>query len=240
MQKTVVVGFRSAEQSELEPSEVSAFNAEILTRLDGNSYPGVTVQTEDLAATDIWMRRTERPSRRVAAVVAVWTLPGQEVGDVGRIAADLWPDQVRCVVEETVVRRKPGQSSDATTPVPGRTMTSLLYRSPSQTHEEHLQHWAEVHQPLSLRIHPQHTYVRNAVIGDQSAAGIDFDAISEEGFASVADIVEPARFFGADVTTSTWRENASTIGADIKLFLDRRRTTATVMFEYRLREVTGQ
>jgi EthD domain len=238
MQKTVVVGFRSADQGALNPSEVVEFNADLLTQLD--HYPGMTVQTEDLAATDIWMRRTERPSRRVAAVIAVWTPPGQDVDDLSRIAAELWPDQVRCVVQETVVRWGLGQVSSPITPVPGRTMTSLLYRAESLTSAEFEGHWVDVHQPLSLRIHPQHTYIRNMVLGDQMSGGIDFDAISEEGFASVADIVEPQRFFGADLSTATWRDNASTIGADIKLFLDRHRTTATVMLEYRLREVAGR
>ena len=121
-------------------------------------------------------------------------------------------------------------------PQPGVLVTSLLHRAPSLSRDEFVAHWRDVHQPMSLRIHPQHTYVRNVVARVVEPASPQFDAVCEEGFASVDDVVDRSRFFGADVTGTTWRENATTIGDDIPLFLDVRRTEATITREYRLRD----
>ena len=52
------------------------------------------------------------------------------------------------------------------------------------------------------------------------AAGTpQFDAIAEEGFVSVDDVLEPSHFYGADLTDATreagWPDNAKTIGGDV-------------------------
>ena len=57
----------------------------------------------------------------------------------------------------------------------------------------------------------------------------------KDGGASVDDVLEPSRFFGADPSTP-WKDNARTIGDDVPRFLDTEHTVATIMREYRLRE----
>jgi hypothetical protein len=93
---------------------------------------------------------------------------------------------------------------------------------------------------MSLRIHPQHTYVRNLATRTAAPATAQFDAVCEEGFASIDDVLEPSRFYGADLTDATrdegWPPNAKTIGGDVLLFLDTDHTVATIMREYRLRD----
>jgi EthD domain len=237
MQKVVFVGYRPGEAAALTASDVLRINTRLLDELDGDLFPGIVLQTEDYQTTEQWLRRREPPDRRVTALLALWTQPETDIGDAARLVSDIWPDHDNVVVAETVVRCQSGGQTSATTPRSGRTVVSLMFRSPTMTRDECVRHWVEVHQPMSLRIHPQHTYVRNVVLDDPTSTGPEFDAISQEGLASVEDILEPERFFGADVSTSTWRENAVTIGDDVKLFLDRKKTTATVMFEYRLRDV---
>ena len=240
----MVVGYLAGDAPARDPSDVVALNQRLLRDLDGATYPGLSLQVEDHETTMRW-RRGRVPARRVAASLAVWTEDGDVVDEITAIVADVWTDFAVCAVTETVPRWRTDRATSATRPQPGVIVTSLLYRKPSMTHHEFYVHWRDVHQPMSLRIHPQHTYVRNLVTRTSAPADPQFDAprfdaVCEEGFAAVDDVLEPSRFYGADLTDARrdegWPPNAKTIGGDVLLFLDTDHTVATIMREYRLRD----
>jgi hypothetical protein len=184
---------------------------------------------EDHEATTRWQRGHVR-ARRVAASLSVWT----DSGDV----ADVWRELTAGFVTETVPRRRTTRAPSTTEPQPGVVVTSLLHRRPDMTVDEFVAHWRDVHQPMSLRIHPQHSYVRNLVAPAVApATAPSFDAICEEGFAALDDVLEPSRFFGAD-PASRWQDNARTIGDDVPAFLDTEHTVATIMRDSLLRDLS--
>ena len=240
----MLVGYLAGDAPATDPSDVVALNQRLLRDLDGATYPGLSLQVEDHETNTRW-QRGRVPARRVAASLAVWTEDGDVVDEITAIVADAWTDFAVCAVTETVPRWRTDRATSATDPQPGVIVTSLLYRKPSMTHREFYVHWRDVHQPMSLRIHPQHTYVRNLVTRTPAPADPQFDAprfdaVCEEGFASVDDVLEPSRFYGADLTDARrdegWPPNAKTIGGDVLLFLDTDHTVATIMREYRLRD----
>ncbi|MCM3882985.1 EthD domain-containing protein [Frankia sp. R82] len=248
MEKVVFVAHQPGDIPALSPADVVQFNHRLLGELPADRCPGIAVRVEDRETTDRWQRRSEPVTRRFVAALSVWVEAGEDTGDVAALVADVWPDHVAAVVTEAVVRWGGSRPVSATRPQPGHTVAALLYRLPSLTHDQLVRHWIDVHQPMSLRIHPARTYVRNVVARVVPATGRPtpdgplvegepFDALSEEGFASLEDVLDPARFFGGDVTEATWQQNASTIGDDIRLFLDGTRTVAAVMDEYLLRDL---
>ena len=236
MEKVLVVAFRPGDAPTLDPTEILRLDERLLRDLDATRYPGVSLQVSDDEATAQWRRGGRPGARQVAAVLALWTESGDDVGAVTRIVGDVWPDHAVSVVTETVPRWRTDRATSAVEPQPGVIVTSLLHRAPAMTRDEFVGHWRDVHQPMSLRIHPQHTYVRNVVARVLVPASPQFDAVCEEGFASVDDVLDRSRFFGADVATATWQENATTIGDDIPRFLDTGRTVAIIMREHRLRD----
>ncbi len=210
-------------------------NENLLATLDPARFPEVALQVEDRDATMRWQRRDRPLAGRVVATLAAWTECGDDASDVEAATARLSSEYAGFVVTEAVPRWRTDRSVSGTEPRPGVVMTSLLRRATQLSRDEFLAHWQHVHQPMSLRIHPQWTYVRNVVARALTAGAPDVDAICEEGFASVDDVLDPARFYGGDLTNASWQDNAQTIGNDVKLFLDAARTTSTIMREYRLR-----
>lgn len=235
MEKVVFVAFADDDAPGLEPGSVISHTERLSTSLDAARYPELSLQVEDREATMRWQRRTEPMEGRLAAVLSTWTECADETGDVEAAVAQLSDDYAAYVVTEAVPRWNTDRSTSATEPVPGVIVTSLLGRAASMNRAEFEAHWQHVHQPMSLRIHPQWTYVRNLVARTLTPNAPDVDAVCEEGFAMVDDVLEPERFYGADVTNATWQQNAETIGDDVPLFLDMANTTSTIMREYRLR-----
>ncbi len=235
----MVVGYLAGDAPATDPQVIVDLSQRLLRDLDATTYPGLSLQVEDYETTTRW-QRGRVPARRVAASLAVWTEDGDVVDDITRSFADVWSDLNSCVVTETVPRWRTDRATSATEPQPGVIVTSLLYRKASMSPHDFYVHWRDVHQPMSLRIHPQHTYVRNLVTRTAAPTDPQFDAVCEEGFASVDDVLEPSRFYGADLTDATreagWPDNAKTIGGDVVLFLDTDHTVATIMREYRLRD----
>ena len=235
----MVVGYQAGDAPALDPAEVVDLNQRLLRALDATAHPGLSLQVEDHETTTRW-QRGRTPARRVAASLAVWTESGDVVDDITAVVDHVWTDRTVCVVTETVPRWRTDRATSATEPQPGVIVTSLLYRTSSMNHDEFVDHWRAVHQPMSLRIHPQHTYVRNLVARAATPASPQFDAVCEEGFASVDDVLDPSRFYGGDITNTTWQENAQTIGGDVLRFLDPEHTVATIMREYRLRDIRSR
>jgi hypothetical protein len=231
----MVVGYAAADAPAIAVADITAFNERLLAGLDERLFPGLSLQVEDHENTQRWQRQTRPLARRVAVSLAGWAEDGDDVSPITAIIGEVWSNHSACVVTETVPRWRTDRATSATEAQPGVTVTSLLHRRPDITPVEFVTHWRDVHQPMSLRIHPQHTYVRNLVTRAAVAAPPPFDAICEEGFASVDDVLDPSRFFGAD-PGAPWKDNARTIGDDVPLFLDTEHTVATIMREYRLRE----
>ena len=235
----MVVAHLAGDAPALDPQAIVSLNQRLLRELDPARYPGIALQVEELEATTRW-QRGRVADRRFAASLAVWTEDGDVVDDITAIVDDVWADRSVCIATETVPRWRTDRATSATEPQPGVLVTSLLYRKASMTPHEFYAHWRDVHQPMSLRIHPQHTYVRNLVTRTITPATPQFDAIAEEGFVSVDDVLEPSHFYGAGLTDATreagWHDNAKTIGGDVLRFLDTDHTVAMIMREYRLRD----
>ena len=236
MEKVVFVAFSSPETAQLTSEAVAAFNDRLLDALDAATYPDLAVQIEEADDTTRWQRLPRPAARRVVATIAAWTECGDDVGPLAEIVADRFPDHAGLVVTEAIPRWRNPRVTSTSAPQEGVIVTSLLFRSPAMSHDEFVSHWRDVHQPMSLRIHPQWTYVRNVAVRPLTPDAPPLDAICEEGFASVDDVLEPSRFYGGDLSGSTWRENAQTIGDDVRIFLDTDRTTSTIAREYRLRD----
>jgi len=239
VEKVLVVAHLAGDAPAMDAHAIVALNQRLLRELDAVRYPGIALQVEDLEATTRW-QRGRVAERRFAASLAVWAEDGDVVDEITAVVDDVWADRSVCIATETVPRWRTDRATSATEPQPGVLVTSLLYRKSSMTPHEFYVHWRDVHLPMSLRIHPQHTYVRNLVTRAVVAGTPQFDAIAEEGFGSVDDVLEPSHFYGADLTDDTrdegWPANAKTIGGDVVLFLDTDHTVATIMREYRLRD----
>ena len=235
MEKVVLVAFASDGASPLGDDQVLRLNEHLLEVLDPVLYPDLGLQVEDHEATLRWQRRERSLASRLRLSLSAWTECGDDVSELVAALGPLADDHAAFVVTEAVPRWEAARTVSATGPRPGVTVTSLLCRNPAMTHDEFVAHWRDVHQPMSLRIHPQRTYVRNVVARTLTAETVPIDAVCEEGFASLDDVLDPARFFGADTSGRSWKENAGVIGADVGLFLDTAHTTATIMRDHRLR-----
>lgn len=239
MEKVVFIAFAIDDAPSLDPGATRRFNEELLRSLDPIIYPEVSLQVEDGDATMRWMKRVRPLARRVGAVLSTWTECADNAGDVEAAIARLSDDYAGYVVTESVPRWQTDRSASAVEARPGVLVTSLLCRAPLLTRDEFVAHWRLVHQPMSLRIHPQWTYVRNVVARVLTPDAPEIDALCEEGFAHVDDVIDPARFYGGDVSHTTWKENGRTIGNDVPLFLDTTHTSSTITREYRLRTFRG-
>jgi hypothetical protein len=212
-------------------------NNALVRVLHAERFPGLALQIEDHDITRSWQRGRPTPSQRVVACLSVWTSCSDEVGEAEAVFAEFFEDFAGYLVTEAVPRAASDHGTSLSASRPGVILTSLLYRARSMTHDEFVDYWQLVHQPMSLRIHPQRAYVRNVVARTLTSDAPGIDGVCEEGFASTADILDNSRFYGADVDITTWQQNRTTIGEDVPLFLDTARTTSTIMREYRLRAV---
>ena len=154
--------------------------------------------------------------------------------DVEQVVSAISSDYAGFVVTEAMPKGRSTGFVSSIDPQPGLKVTSLLCRAPSLTHDKFLSHWYEVHMPMSLRIHPQWTYARNVITRTLTPGSPDSDAVCEEGFEHLNDVLDPQCFYGAD--GHTWVQNRSTIGDDVVKFLDRSRSLTSIMREYRLRD----
>ncbi|OJZ76171.1 hypothetical protein BRW65_01725 [Mycobacterium paraffinicum] len=172
--------------------------------------------------------------RRLVALVTLWVDSADELGQAGGFLNEFCDEVTGYVVTETVSRW--WVTADGP-PAGGVNAVSLLHRNRTMTRERFLQHWAEVHMPISLRYHPQWRYVRNPVVrtlvGDSTRAP---DAIAEEGFATPRDLIDPMRFYGVDDgTTETLEINKKIVFDDVPVFLDVASTATFVTQEHVIR-----
>ena len=203
------------------------------TQLSVERYPDVSLQVEEREITDQWQRR-DPGAYRMHSVLSVWTECADDVRDVEQVVSAISSDYAGFVVTEAMPKGRAAGFVSSVDAQPGIKVTSLLCRASSLTRDEFLSHWYEVHMPMSLRIHPQWTYARNVISRTLTPGAPDGDAVCEEGFEHLNDVLDPERFYGAD-DGQTWVQNRATIGDDVVKFLDRSQSLTSIMREYRLR-----
>lgn len=227
--KVVYVGL----EEEAGPVGDSAALLSLGETLEARVASGLVVQLPDRDVNELWWA-DRRPRYPLAAVVQVWSRQPDSIPVLHEALGTVPLSWHSFVVSEDVLRWEAPAAAAPQLQRPGVVLTALLFRAPTLTRAGFDHHWRAVHVPMSLRIHPQWTYVRNIVTSSIGANAISLDGISEEGIPTTADILDPSRFFGAD--GGDWRTNRSQIHQDIPIFLDPRRTSATIMREYRIRD----
>jgi hypothetical protein len=195
--------------------------------LDPDRFPSVSVQVIDRDASEAWWGGSP-PSTRLLAVLSAWTDCGDDSSDLVALVSDTCGAANTATSAVAVTETVPRWEA-----APTAVLTALLHRRADMSHEQFVDHWRDGHQPLSFRIHPQCTYVRNDV-SRRLVGAPSFDAICDEGVRDVEDILDPARFYGAD--GGDWKANRRIIGGDVPKFLDPA-TTASIMREHRFRDL---
>ena len=233
MEKVIFAALAKAESESVDARVLVDGAAE---RLGADHYPGVSVQVEDRAANDRWRGDRPAPAWRLGATLAAWTECADDVSELEKLVSSVSSRCMGFVVAEAVPRWDAPRAVNQTEPQPGVTVTSLLTRAPSLSRDEFLAHWYDVHMPMSLRIHPQWTYVRNIVDRVLTPNAPAVDAVCEEGFPDLEDVLEPSRFYGADAKATPWQRGRSEIGGDVPKFLDPAETMTSIMREYRVRD----
>ena len=111
---------------------------------------------------------------------------------------------------------------------PGVKMISVFEQPARLTRAEFIARWHGSHTPLSLEVHPLWRYVRNVVARPLSEGAPDYAGIVEEHVRELADLTDPARFYGgADVMAA----NIQRILEDARSFLDLERVMSVVTSE---------
>ena len=215
MEKVVLVAFAAEGATPLETEDVRTLNERLLRDLDAARYSDLSLQIEDHETNDPVAAARTVPSpgeSRCRSQSGPSTATSWRAG--GCASRPLRPRWRAWSPRPSPVADGPDDHRHGA--AARRTVTSLLYRMPTMTPHEFVAHWRDVHQPMSLRIHPQHTYVRNVVARALTRDPLAEDAVCEEGFASIDDVLEPARFYGADGTRpweATPTSSATTCGS---------------------------
>jgi EthD domain-containing protein len=111
---------------------------------------------------------------------------------------------------------------------PGAKLITVFEQPARLTRDEFIARWHGSHTPLSLQIHPMWRYVRNVVARPLTPDAPNYAGIVEEHFRELADITDPARFYGGkDVMAA----NIKRVIDDVRTFLDLERVTSIVASE---------
>lgn len=115
---------------------------------------------------------------------------------------------------------------------PGVGLLTLFNRKRGLSDEGFIARWHGSHTPLSLRIHPLWSYLRNEIEATMLDGSPRFDAIVEEHFAAAEDLLRPTRFFGG-----AWHAvpNMARVAWDISRLIDLGSMETYLASEYHLR-----
>jgi hypothetical protein len=111
---------------------------------------------------------------------------------------------------------------------PGVKLISVFEQPARLTREEFIARWHGSHTPLSLEIHPLWRYVRNVVARPLTAGAPNFAGIVEEHVRELADLTDPARFYGGKANMAA---NMKRVLDDARSFLDLERVASVVASE---------
>jgi hypothetical protein len=173
-----------------------------------------------------------RPRERLAAVVSLWVDCADDCADAEAFLASLGDSTRGYAVTEAVKRWNVDAKGNG--PPDAVTALTVMRPAPGTTPHDLLRHWRDVHMPMSLRIHPQWSYVRNVVVRSLSGEVDVPVGIAEQGFAHPDDLVDAHRFYGA-VDDESFAANRSAILADVPTFLDVETTETYVTEEHVVR-----
>jgi EthD domain len=132
------------------------------------------------------------------------------------------------LVTESVPRDFDQRTWPDGTQSPGVKLISAFEQPARLTRDEFIARWHGSHTPLSLEIHPLWRYVRNVVARPLTKGAPPYAGIVEEHLREVADLVEPARFYGGKDKLAA---NMKRVIDDVRSFLDLERVVNVVVRE---------
>ncbi len=157
--------------------------------------------------------------RNRCALFSIWQRPGDETSAAELKGALDAPPEASCA----------GYLVESATPVaydrawpdgevtPGTGILTLFRKRPDLDDAEFIERWHGGHTPLSLRIHPLWSYVRNRVLKPWIEGSPPLDGIVEEFCRNRSDLLNPARFFGGWTVMPL---NMAKVAIDIRRFID--------------------
>ena len=243
MEKLLYLAFASPNVPVRDGDDVLAAACEVFGPA---RYRGVTVQ---LPRADVEAARRrergvvlehvegEREQRagareRLVAMVSLWLDCADDHTDADAFMSSLG-DHVRGYsVAEAVPHWV--VDDDGNGPPDAVVAVTLMRPAPGTDGADLVRHWCEVHMPLSLRTHPQWSYIRNLVVRPLLPEADPPVAIAEQGIPHPDDLVDGRRFYGG-FDDESYEANRAAILADVPRFLDPTTTETFVTQEHVLR-----
>jgi len=164
-----------------------------------------------------------------AGVVTFWLGSVDDRGAHEQLLADAAARSAGYLVTESVPREWDRRTWPDGARSPGVKLVSVFEQPARLGREEFIARWHGSHTPLSLEVHPLWRYVRNAVARPLSAGAPPYAGIVEEHVRELADLTDPARFYGG---AERMAANMRRILEDARSFLDLERVASVVTSEY--------
>jgi hypothetical protein len=164
-----------------------------------------------------------------AGVVTFWLGSVDDRGARERLLADAAARSAGYLVTESVPRDWERRSWPDGARSPGVKLISVFEQPARLSRDEFIARWHGSHTPLSLEVHPLWRYVRNVVARPLDSAAPPYAGIVEEHVRELADLTDPARFYGG---AERMAANMRRILDDARSFLDLERVASVVTSEY--------
>jgi hypothetical protein len=198
-------------------------------KLAANGALHVAVNAAD-ADADLGKTVPIRDSRpEFAGVVTFWLGSVDDRGAHARLLADAAARSAGYLVTESVPRDWDRRTWPNGVRSPGVKLVSVFEQPARLGREEFIARWHGSHTPLSLEVHPLWRYVRNVVARPLDPGAPPYAGIVEEHVREVADLTDPARFYGG---AERMAANMRRILEDARSFLDLERVASVVTSEY--------
>jgi hypothetical protein len=117
---------------------------------------------------------------------------------------------------------------------PGVSAVTAFERAPGVDGDDFFRRWHGSHTPLTFELHPVAQYLRHAVLRCLTAEAPAFAGIVLESFATLSDLTDPMRFFGAR-TRDELTANIQRVEDDVARIAHRATLQTTPMYETILR-----
>jgi hypothetical protein len=122
---------------------------------------------------------------------------------------------------------------------PGISIVTAFDRVPGLDDESFYGGWHGSHTPLTFELHPMWQYLRHAVLRGLTPGAPPFAAIVLESCATLDELLDPMRFFGA-ADRDQLRANIARVDEDLARFADRSTLQTTPMHEVIVRSAPWQ
>jgi hypothetical protein len=227
MEKLVYLLWRDA----AEPGEAFArrVRGELGPKLLASGARSVAVNVADAQADLAKSVPIRDATRDFAAAASFWLPCVDESPKYDALFAEATARAAGYLVTESVPRDFDRRDWPDGARSPGVKLLSVFEQPARLTRDEFIARWHGSHTPLSLEIHPLWRYVRNVVARPVTPGAPPFAGIVEEQFRELADLVDPARFYGGKEHMAA---NIKRILDDVRTFLDLERVVSVVVSEY--------